>query len=160
MKFFARANGRDCKISVEAGRDHLIVRRDGAEVAVVLDEPASCIGAASVGDRRIEFGWRRCDGVYLILIQGIEYEVAIRDPETEGPAVTAGAAEVRAPIPGLITRVLKRAGEKVKRDEPVLHLDAMKLENEIAAPHDGVMKSIEVRPGQSVEKGQILFVVG
>jgi len=42
----------------------------------------------------------------------------------------------------------------------VLCLDAMKLENEISSPRDGAVKSIDVQPGQAVEKGQSLFVVG
>ena len=96
-----------------------------------------------------------------------KYEVVVRDPKSEMLAkvvgdgqASAAAAEVRAPIPGLITKVLLKAGDAVKKDQPVLCLDAMKLENEIAAPKDGVVKSVEVQPGQAVEKGQSLFVIG
>ncbi|MBI4566549.1 MAG: acetyl-CoA carboxylase biotin carboxyl carrier protein subunit [Planctomycetes bacterium] len=77
--------------------------------------------------------------------------------ETRG---TDGDCAVHAPIPGLIARVLAAPGDIVRKDQPVLTLDAMKLENEIGAPKDGRLKSIAVQAGMPVEKGQILFVVG
>ena len=59
-----------------------------------------------------------------------------------------------------VVQVLLKAGDPVKKDQPVLCLDAMKLENEIASPRDGTVKSVEVQPGQAVEKGQSLFTIG
>ena len=47
----------------------------------------------------------------------------------------------------------------MKRHEPVLLLDAMKLENEITAPREGVLRSIDVKAGQAVDRGQVLFTV-
>ena len=167
MKFFSHSNGHDFELDIQPERDRLLVRCNGKEMVVAFDDQKWSIRTAFVGDRRLDFGWDRRDGVYSLHIEGIEYEVVVHDPKTEhlakvvgsGPAA-ATTAEVRAPIPGLITKVLLKAGDPVKKDQPVLCLDAMKLENEIAAPRDGTVKSIEVQPGQAVEKGQSLFVVG
>jgi biotin carboxyl carrier protein len=167
MRLFARSNGRDFEFDVRAERDRVVLRSGGKEIEVFLDDSRAAVRTAFVGDRRIEFGWHRRDDGYSILIDGIDYEVGVRDPRMEllsraarlAPAET-GAAEVRAPIPGLITRLLKPPGGPVRKGQPVLCLDAMKLENEIAAPRDGRLVSVEVRAGQAVEKGQLLFVIG
>lgn len=166
MKFFAHSNGHDFELDIQPERDHLLVRCNGKEIVVAFDDQKWSIRTAFLGDRRLDFGWDRRDGVYSLHIEGIEYEVVVRDPKTEllakvvgsGPAAAA-VAEVRAPIPGLITKILAKAGETVKKDQSVLCLDAMKLENEIRSPKEGTLRSVEVQPGQAVEKGQTLFVV-
>jgi biotin carboxyl carrier protein len=167
VKFFAHSNGHNFELDIQPERDKLIVRSNGKEIVVAFDDEKWSIRTAFLGDRRLDFGWDRRDGVYSLHIEGIEYEVVVRDPKTEllakvvggGPAASS-TADVRAPIPGLITKVLLKAGDAVKKDQPVLCLDAMKLENEIAAPRDGTVRSIEVQPGQAVEKGQSLFTIG
>jgi len=167
MKFYAHSNGHNFELDIQPDRDRLIVRFNGKETVVAFDDQKWSIRTAFLGDRRLDFGWDRRDGVYSLHIEGIEYEVVVRDPKTEllakvvgdGPAASA-VAEVRAPIPGLITKVLLKAGDAVKKDQPVLCLDAMKLENEIAAPRDGTVRSVDVQPGQAVEKGQSLFSIG
>ena len=167
MKFFAHSNGHDFELDIQPDRDRLLIRCNGKEMVVAFDDQKWSIRTAFVGDRRLDFGWDRRDGVYSLHIEGIEYEVIVRDPKTEllakvvggGPAASS-TADVKAPIPGLITKVLLKAGDAVKKDQPVLCLDAMKLENEIAAPRDGTVRSIDVQPGQAVEKGQSLFTIG
>ena len=166
MKLFAHSNGHDFEMDVQPDRDRLVVRCNGREIVVAFDDQKSSIRTAFLGDRRFDFGWDRRDGTYAIVIDGIGYEVVVRDPKSEhlarvvaGAPGAAQAAEVRAPIPGLITKVLLKAGDPVKKDQPVLCLDAMKLENEIASPREGTIRSLEVAPGRAVEKGQVLFVV-
>jgi biotin carboxyl carrier protein len=167
LKFFSHSNGHDFELDIQPDRDKLRITCNGREVVLALDEAKWSIRTAFLDNRRLDFGWDRSDGVYSLHIEGIEYEVVVRDPKSEllakvvggGPAASL-TAEVKAPIPGLITKVLLKAGDAVKKDQPVLCLDAMKLENEISAPRDGTLKSIEVQPGQAVEKGQSLFVVG
>jgi biotin carboxyl carrier protein len=166
VKLFAHSNGHDFEVELSPDRDRLLLKVGGRELALSFDDQKASIRTAFLGDRRIDFGWDRRDGTYRILIDGIEYEVVVRDPKAEQVAKVAesgagagSAASVRAPIPGLISKVLLAAGEAVRKDQTVLCLDAMKLENEIASPRDGVLRSVEVAPGQAVEKGQTLFVV-
>jgi pyruvate carboxylase subunit B len=59
----------------------------------------------------------------------------------------------------MISKVLVAEGDKVTKDQPLLTLDAMKLENEIASPKIGTIKSVAVKAGAKVEKGQTLVVV-
>lgn len=164
MKFFAHSNGHDFELDIQPDRDRLRVRVGAKNLVITFDDRKSTLRTAFIGDRRIDFGWDRRDGTTTILIDGIEYDVALKDSRTgllekvvaEAPSA---AVEVRAPIPGLITTVLLKAGAPVKKDQTVLCLDAMKLENEIASPRDGVLKAVKVQPGQAVEKGRTLFVL-
>ena len=72
------------------------------------------------------------------------------------PKVAAPAAAVTAPMPGKILGVKASAGQAVKRGQVLLILEAMKMENEIVAPQDGTVATINVAVGDSVEPGATL----
>jgi biotin carboxyl carrier protein len=63
----------------------------------------------------------------------------------------------RSPIAGLVIAVNAVAGQAIKRHEPVLIIEAMKMQNNVCAEVDGVVKAIRVRQGDSVKAGQVLF---
>ncbi|MFZ2898198.1 MAG: biotin/lipoyl-containing protein [Saprospiraceae bacterium] len=65
--------------------------------------------------------------------------------------------EIRAPMPGLVLQILAGPGDEVKRGEALLILEAMKMENVIKSPGDGVVGQVSVEKGQAVDKGQVLF---
>ena len=64
---------------------------------------------------------------------------------------------VRAPMPGLILDLRIQTGDQVKAGDPLLVLEAMKMENVLKAPGEGVVKALKVKKGDSVEKGQVLI---
>ncbi len=66
--------------------------------------------------------------------------------------------EIKAPMPGLILAILVADGQEVKKGDPVMILEAMKMENIIKSPADGVVKTVKVNKGQSVEKNQVLVI--
>jgi biotin carboxyl carrier protein len=166
MKLYAHANGDVIEMDLDADRDAVGAQIGAKRHTVVLDDHKTSIRTAFLDHRRIEFGWTRQEDHYVILIEGIEYHVDVRDAREEKAAkfrreaaAQSGDTEVKAPIPGLISKVLVAEGDKVKKDQPILTLDAMKLENEIASPKDGTIKSIAAKPGAKVDKGQVLVVV-
>lgn len=67
------------------------------------------------------------------------------------------AKEIKAPMPGLIFDIKVSEGEDVKKGDPVLILEAMKMENIIKSPSDGIIKTIRIKKGDSVEKNQVLI---
>jgi biotin carboxyl carrier protein len=63
----------------------------------------------------------------------------------------------RSPIAGLVTAVLCAPGDGIRRNQPVLIIDAMKMEVKIGPAVDGTLKAIRVEPGDTVKSGQVLF---
>ena len=89
-------------------------------------------------------------------------------PATPAPAAAPAASAagpgagnpVKAPLPGVVTKVLVAAGQAVKKGDTVLVLEAMKMENNITAESDGSVTGICVAPGDSVMEGTVLLTIG
>ena len=79
-------------------------------------------------------------------------------PKAPAP-VTGGAGSVNSPMPGTILKVNLNEGDSVKAGQAVVVLEAMKMENDITAPKDGVVKTVAVAQGQTVAAGEFLFEV-
>jgi multidrug efflux pump subunit AcrA (membrane-fusion protein) len=82
-----------------------------------------------------------------------------RSAHTEGARHGDGQVTIVAPMPGRVVRVLAAAGDEVEARQPVIVVEAMKMENELRAPRAGRIREIVVAPGTSVEAGRILAVI-
>jgi len=80
-------------------------------------------------------------------------------PVAEKSAVSGKAAEVRAPLPGVILQVLVRPGDEVKPGQTVCTLETMKMENAIKADDGGKVTAVNITPGQSVLQDEVLIVI-
>ncbi|MBN2408181.1 MAG: acetyl-CoA carboxylase biotin carboxyl carrier protein subunit, partial [Candidatus Aminicenantes bacterium] len=67
--------------------------------------------------------------------------------------------DVKITMPGRVVQVLKTAGDEVREGEPVLVLEAMKMQNEIKAPHAGRLTTVHFGAGDYVEAGSVLFTI-
>lgn len=67
--------------------------------------------------------------------------------------------DIKAPMPGLVLKVLVTEGQEFKKGDNLLVLEAMKMENILKAPTDGVVKSIKIKPGDKVEKNEVLLLL-
>jgi acetyl/propionyl-CoA carboxylase alpha subunit len=74
-------------------------------------------------------------------------------------ARTVGAARVTTPMPGKVTRVLVAPGDRVAARQGLVVVEAMKMENELRSPKEGVVRELHVSEGMSVEAGRLLVVV-
>ena len=118
---------------------------------------------------------------YRITVNGTSYDVSVEElsggaapaaapvaaapvaaPAPAAPAAPAPAAggagsiKVSSPMPGKILAVKANVGDSVKKGPVILILEAMKMENEVVAPEDGTIASIDVTVGASVESGDTL----
>ncbi len=67
--------------------------------------------------------------------------------------------DIKAPMPGMVLKVLVEEGQEIKKGDSVLVLEAMKMENVLKSAGDGKVKSLKVKPGDKVDKNQILVVM-
>lgn len=100
---------------------------------------------------------------FTIKVNGSKYEIAVKDRMDEllkemgmEGLAEVKIASVKAPMPGLVLDIMVEPGQEVLKGEPVLILEAMKMENIIKSPADAVVKSIASSKGNAVEKNEIL----
>ncbi len=124
---------------------------------------------------------------YRITVNGVAYDVAVEElgaaapvapvapvaapaPVAAAPAPaaapaapvstgTAGSVKISAPMPGTINRINVKVGDAVKQGDVLLVLEAMKMENDITAPQDGVVSSVEVNQGATVATDAVLLTL-
>ena len=77
-------------------------------------------------------------------------------PKAAAPAAGAGAVKVTASVPGKVFKLNATAGQSLKAGDPIVTLEAMKMEIPVVAPQDGTIASIDVAAGDAVENGQVL----
>ncbi len=103
---------------------------------------------------------------YAVTFRSEQYHVQVEDERTrrlntgrKAPAVPHGELSIKAPIPGLVVKVLVEKGDQIEDGQPLVILEAMKMENEIRAVRAGVVKNIAVNAGQRVEQSQVMLVL-
>ncbi|MCB0461033.1 MAG: biotin/lipoyl-binding protein [Flavobacteriaceae bacterium] len=101
---------------------------------------------------------------YTVKVNSTEYEVTIADELDQlikEMGFSVGSSKhvnsIKAPMPGLILDIHVKAGDSVKEDDALLILEAMKMENVIVSPRDGLIKSVSVTKGAAIDKGQLLI---
>ena len=132
---------------------------DGADLRVSVNGHTVAAAASCVdGPEQIE--WVVIDGrPYEIVVDrdlrwmrsrhGL-HQLDIRDLESGIARPRSGDGRIKAPIPGLITRVMAAVGDQVEVGQPLLTLEAMKMQNEIRAPRGGIVSRLDVAPGDVV----------
>ena len=167
MKLFAEIGGE---------KSPLELRREGGRVF------------AEVGGRGYELEAREPErGVYLLFHEGRvyecrvsggaspagatevrvgerTYEVHLSDPKRlRGAAAAAGhgegRAQVHAPMPGKVVRVLVEEGQEVEAGDGLVVVEAMKMQNELKSPKAGTVAELHAQPGATVNAGDVLVVV-
>jgi biotin carboxyl carrier protein len=100
----------------------------------------------------------------LVFIKGIEIEAEIEDYRLAQVKKTAGAVAgdttvkvIKAPMPGLILEIKVSRSDRVHKHQPLVIIEAMKMENIIKSPADATIKRVAVTSGQSVEKNDLLI---
>jgi propionyl-CoA carboxylase alpha chain len=142
-------------------------QRDGI---AVVPEPGRAVPAVAVAgiaaDQvvldvagvRYRFDVARAGGVTWVdsAFGGVALAAVPRLPE---PASAREPGSLVAPMPGTVVRVEAAAGRRVSAGQPVLVLEAMKMEHQIVAPADGVLAEVRVAPGDQVQAGDVLATV-
>jgi biotin carboxyl carrier protein len=148
------AEGR-YRITID-GRTRLVDARPAGPGRLSLlfpDEQSKSYDIAVVPASATELHIHLPEGAATAIVNG-------RRSRREGPSESsAGEQRVLAPMPGRVVRVLVGAGDEVAPRQPLVIVEAMKMENELSATRAGRVKDVQVRDGMSVEAGRLLLIV-
>lgn len=131
---------------VQENANNWVITKDGKEhrVEVVNLDTDNKLAVLRINGRK-----------YSLKLQD-EFDQLLKDLGLEGMAVKK-VSEIKSPMPGLVLDIIVKPGDVIKKGDPVLVLEAMKMENSIKSQTDAVVKSIEIETGVAVEKGQVLI---
>ena len=162
MKYIVEVNGQS--VTVDLGPNGIEV--DGSPVTAHLEEvegtPIYLLTIAGTL-HRLAVTRREGRGQYSIWTDHNRFEVEALDERrrairemTGTSAAATGPSPLVAPMPGLVVRVNVQPGDEVQPGQPLVVMEAMKMENELRATSAGVVGSVRVQPGVAVEKGAVL----
>ncbi|GAB1371564.1 biotin/lipoyl-binding protein [Candidatus Kapaibacterium sp.] len=80
--------------------------------------------------------------------------------KTQAPGTVPSGMQIKSPLPGTILEIKRREGDSVKVGDTILIMEAMKMENDIKADIDGIIKSIKVHVNDAVLEGDVLVEIG
>ena len=161
MKYVVLLDGQTIEVEVDGDRVTVDGRAHSATLGVI---PRTPLRQLLIDGRPLTLSVEAIGrGRWALTPKGERWEMEVLDERTRHIRSLAGAGDQRraagvlkAPMPGLVVRVQIEPGEKVAAGDPLVVLEAMKMENELKAGAPGVVKSVRVAPGEAVEKGQVL----
>jgi propionyl-CoA carboxylase alpha chain len=163
--------GAPQRVAYTLGSDTLEVayslRRSGLRVTVNGEPLGGVVRLLSASPSLVEL---EIDGVHrtysvqtraaVSYVDGSEGSAALAEvPRFADPDAATAAGSLLAAMPGAVVRVLAGEGDPVTAGQPLVVLEAMKMEHTVAAPADGVLSDLRVRQGDQVDTGQVLAVV-
>ena len=152
-----REPGRNREYDVEIVRrdgDHVVARIDGREISAELESDGA--GAIAIDGRRFHIVSARRKDTILVAVGPRTFDF-VRVEEGRRRAHGLAASEITAPMPGKVLRVLVKEGDAVTAGQPLVVLEAMKMETALAAESDAIVKRVPVAPGQMVDHGAVLI---
>lgn len=143
------------------------VRKTEAKESVKpMATPGPDAFTATIDGKNYAVSVKRKDGAYAVTVDGADYAVSISGGGAPAPAdsgtssaPSGQATPVAAAVPGNVSKISVAVGDKVEENQPLVVLEAMKMETPVASPCAGVVASVEVAAGDVVETGRVLLTI-
>jgi len=167
IKLKAEVAGKDHQISIQRRESAVLAEVDGRcytlELRDLGDGEYLLIDDHTVYNCRVDNSHNHPDHIEISL-RGVSYPVKLTDPKRlrsaqSGAEHDKGTAQIVAPMPGKVVRVLVEAGSEVEAGAGILVVEAMKMQNEMKAPKAGQVVSIHAQVGSTVNAGDVLAVI-
>lgn len=148
-------SGRQLLVDVRPAGNEFVVRVADRELRVRLKDLGPGGLEAAVDGRRVVVFYARDRDTLQLHAAGRVYTFRRGDDRTAAQAFEPGE-DVRAPMPGLVVRVLVEAGQRVEPGQPLYVVEAMKMETVVRAPRAARIRRVLAQPGQQVEGGTVV----
>jgi len=162
MKISAKAGQQVLEVTIERSNGHYIVDVDGVQHTVDAHKLEADFYSILTEGRSYEVSVESRGDAYHVRHGAAEQLVRMTDPSRrareDGPDAD-GPEKIVTQMPGKVVRVLVSEGDEVEAGQGIIVVEAMKMENEIAASKEGKVTALHVQPGQSVEGGAVLAVI-
>ena len=145
------------RVGLTYGRDALDIDLDGQRERVALVSQSGAELALRLGDTAIHGVVRRDGDVFHVFTGGQHFTLTYNDPMAHAGEVESLGGRLTAPMPGKVVAVLVQSGKTVVKGEPLVIMEAMKMEHTIAAPSDGLVEEVLYGVGDQVADGAPLL---
>ncbi|HEV2306312.1 MAG TPA: biotin/lipoyl-containing protein [Candidatus Acidoferrales bacterium] len=164
MNLQLKINSRVRNVKIKRATSRKEFSLDGQGVAADIVELESGVFSVLLGGTVFEVRVAPAQSGIRIAIDGHEYLVEYEDPRQwrrsgSGSVGAQGRQNITAPMPGKIVRLLVKNGDKVERGQGLLIIEAMKMQNEIKSPKEGIVERVAVAESQPVNAGEVLAVI-
>jgi pyruvate carboxylase subunit B len=166
MNYIVNVGGVETPVTVRRRDDGRYEVGLSGETVVVDARSSGELHSLMVGAKSVEAQGRPEEGPWRLVLRGRTLQVGVESEQERNARAVAGAggasrpSVVKASMPGFVSKVLVRVGDKVAKGTPVAIIEAMKMENEIRAESSGVVKDVKVADRQTVNGGDVLLVIG
>ncbi|HVA76476.1 MAG TPA: biotin/lipoyl-containing protein [Candidatus Binataceae bacterium] len=152
-----KSGGREFEVEIIAREGRAIrARVEGREILATIDALGDSSAILSLGERRFRLlGARRKDAI-LVAVGPRTFDFVPAESAARRAHGGLAAAEVTAPMPGKILKVLVKDGDLVSAGQPLVVIEAMKMETALAAESDAIVKRVRVAPGDTIDHGAVL----
>jgi len=145
-------------------KDRWVCRLEGREIAVDAVQISPDVLSLVVDGESFAVRNETAGEGQRLLVGGSRYEVSVQDPRSLRSRRRAGLADagpqrLTASMPGTVVRVLAREGDKISAGQGIIVVEAMKMQNEIRSPKEGVLKRMLAHDGETVNAGHVLAIV-
>jgi biotin carboxyl carrier protein len=165
VRYDVDVNGRIVQVVVHRANGHFVVSVDGREWTIDAARVDAHTLSLLVGSssQEVTVATDATPGQLAVGVKGVPLSVTVngrrRWARKEEGGAAGGPQQLVAPMPGKIIRVLAKVGAAVQPRQPLIVVEAMKMENELRATRQGVVSELLVKEGQSVDAGALLLVV-
>uniref|UniRef100_A0A7C1FIG4 Acetyl-CoA carboxylase biotin carboxyl carrier protein subunit n=1 Tax=Caldilinea aerophila TaxID=133453 RepID=A0A7C1FIG4_9CHLR len=163
VKYYARIGNNEYEVEIAEGQ----VLLDGEPVDVdIVRSGLPELYSVLFGGKSYEMLVTSDRFNYTVSLRSHQFQVQVQDERSRRlnqarklPTLPEGELAITAPIPGLVIKTLVNPGDSVEEGQPLVILEAMKMENEIRSIRSGMVKTILVSPGQRVEQNAVLIIL-
>jgi len=167
MKLQAELNNENHEIEIKRDGDKVFARVDEREYELEASEVEPNVFLLKNDNKIFEIfvSPRNSNGEpYKVKVKNFDFEINLSDPKRLRGSKSAGdqadgVSEIKTAMPGKLVRILAEQGAEIKQGEPVLVVEAMKMQNEMKSPKDGIVKEIRFAEGATVNAGDVLAII-